>query len=590
MLTPAWPSVSDPRHLVQIGWARVRLGESLQGADQPSARAWHQRVEDALRCASLGDAQRLVLIRKLQVRTGSALAPGWSEVVQAAAQDAMSRACHGRSAGAARSDAVWFESWDDAVAAWLDAALGLGGPELTQHAWYWSRIARMAGLPAELARPASGGASSGLGAPSTRDEQARAMWARWQADPISHRACKAWSVQRSGRINRLTGTPVTPEVHAPEVAAQPVLAGGAAHSPQALPGSTEQALTGNHAHPPVAEHLRWGHHDQAMAQVTVPKTPLWNEASAHPGWAQAQQGGPDAASTLSTPSEPDGAHGLAPLDLPATTRTGASSATGRPEAKAPHQDQSQQQGLGDRPQACSVESGLKPDRLDAAEPHGRAAQRIPASMDEAEVLVPTFRALAWTHLRFTQLGGLPFTIQALQGLGFAHALKAQRPTQDGFDERIAASAPWLHLWARLGPLARQQWMRDPMFAALPAFETVEDLPLQAQAPALWACWQAQPESVRSLGQAAWGKLHRAMRQKGWRSAMALLQRPAWMQLSSTHLDVVFTLDQADLKVRRQGLDADPGWVPWLGRIVSLHFEPASDLPTLPAALPPRNTP
>jgi hypothetical protein len=31
------------------------------------------------------------------------------------------------------------------------------------------------------------------------------------------------------------------------------------------------------------------------------------------------------------------------------------------------------------------------------------------------------------------------------------------------------------------------------------------------------------------------------------------------------------LEAADLRLRRAGLDSDPGWVPWFGRIVSFHF-------------------
>jgi hypothetical protein len=31
------------------------------------------------------------------------------------------------------------------------------------------------------------------------------------------------------------------------------------------------------------------------------------------------------------------------------------------------------------------------------------------------------------------------------------------------------------------------------------------------------------------------------------------------------------LGAADLRVRRRGLDRDPGWVPWYGRIVAFHY-------------------
>ena len=39
--------------------------------------------------------------------------------------------------------------------------------------------------------------------------------------------------------------------------------------------------------------------------------------------------------------------------------------------------------------------------------------------------------------------------------------------------------------------------------------------------------------------------------------------------TDTHVDVLFDLGHADIRVRRAGLDIDPGWVPWLGRVVRL---------------------
>ena len=39
----------------------------------------------------------------------------------------------------------------------------------------------------------------------------------------------------------------------------------------------------------------------------------------------------------------------------------------------------------------------------------------------------------------------------------------------------------------------------------------------------------------------------------------------------THLEVFFDLGKADVSVRRAGLDLDPGWVQWLGRVVLFHY-------------------
>jgi hypothetical protein len=52
----------------------------------------------------------------------------------------------------------------------------------------------------------------------------------------------------------------------------------------------------------------------------------------------------------------------------------------------------------------------------------------------------------------------------------------------------------------------------------------------------------------------------------------LVLRPATLALTPTHADVHFDLAHADLRVRRAGLDLDPGWVPWLGRVLRFHYE------------------
>jgi hypothetical protein len=51
----------------------------------------------------------------------------------------------------------------------------------------------------------------------------------------------------------------------------------------------------------------------------------------------------------------------------------------------------------------------------------------------------------------------------------------------------------------------------------------------------------------------------------------LMGRPGAFTLTRTHLDIFFHHDQADIRIRRAGLDLDPGWVPWLGRVVLFHY-------------------
>ncbi|MBK7674794.1 MAG: hypothetical protein IPJ27_08475 [Candidatus Accumulibacter sp.] len=42
-------------------------------------------------------------------------------------------------------------------------------------------------------------------------------------------------------------------------------------------------------------------------------------------------------------------------------------------------------------------------------------------------------------------------------------------------------------------------------------------------------------------------------------------------VTCSHVDVHFRLADVSLPVRRAGLDVNPGWLPWLGRVVSFHY-------------------
>ena len=58
------------------------------------------------------------------------------------------------------------------------------------------------------------------------------------------------------------------------------------------------------------------------------------------------------------------------------------------------------------------------------------------------------------------------------------------------------------------------------------------------------------------------------------SLRALIHRPGRVVLTATHWDVIFDLNQIDLRLRRVALDTDPGWVGWLGRVVQFHYHRA----------------
>lgn len=59
----------------------------------------------------------------------------------------------------------------------------------------------------------------------------------------------------------------------------------------------------------------------------------------------------------------------------------------------------------------------------------------------------------------------------------------------------------------------------------------------------------------------------------WRPA--LLNVPARILRTASHIDVYYPIDTARLTVRLAGLDVNPGWVPWLGRVLTFFYDDGS---------------
>ena len=95
-----------------------------------------------------------------------------------------------------------------------------------------------------------------------------------------------------------------------------------------------------------------------------------------------------------------------------------------------------------------------------------------------------------------------------------------------------------------------------------AWALVADLPVLRPLEA-----RATEERAASDLAAARRWLHRRARL----GLVALVRRPARLAFTPTHIDVRFPLAGADMRVRRAGLDIDPGWLPWFGRVVAFQF-------------------
>lgn len=106
--------------------------------------------------------------------------------------------------------------------------------------------------------------------------------------------------------------------------------------------------------------------------------------------------------------------------------------------------------------------------------------------------------------------------------------------------------------AEKGPLAR--WLAHVM--GLDDVAGLTDLPLLPGGSAL-AALGARLYDGDGVHGPLWGE--------------QLLARPALVSCTRSHLDICYPQEYASLAVRLAGLDLDPGWVPWLGRVVAFHY-------------------
>lgn len=63
----------------------------------------------------------------------------------------------------------------------------------------------------------------------------------------------------------------------------------------------------------------------------------------------------------------------------------------------------------------------------------------------------------------------------------------------------------------------------------------------------------------------WCRMHAKM------GLINLICRKGFVMVSRMHIDICFDLNQTDIRLRRQAIDVNPGWVPWLGRIIRFHY-------------------
>jgi hypothetical protein len=240
----------------------------------------------------------------------------------------------------------------------------------------------------------------------------------------------------------------------------------------------------------------------------------------------------------SSPASPDAAAGTAwPADLPVTLPkpVAAQRVATQPVATEP----------------VAAEPVTDPARSDpVAEPPGVEPEPQPWNGD------------------FTPFGGLFFVVPILDRLGFADHLAAN-PTL------LESYFPGRLLWS-IGARAGMA-MHDPLAVALEPYDSdlgamaacaLTDLPANAR----HILSSPIRSSTLTSPLTAWVAAVRRWSRRSARLGLAtLVRRPARVHVSRTHLDICFELSDLDVRVRRMALDLDPGWVPWLGRVVQFHY-------------------
>jgi hypothetical protein len=170
-----------------------------------------------------------------------------------------------------------------------------------------------------------------------------------------------------------------------------------------------------------------------------------------------------------------------------------------------------------------------------------ARDKLPA----LEALSPTAQsATPQSSTDFTEYGGLFFVVTIMERLGIADWLAAESAALDwnlpslilrAIAQRVAASA------------------LDPVLAAI------------GEAP------EGPPDQTQLFVRDWVRRVRRHARLSARIGLRSLICRPGRLSFTETHIDVFFRLDVVDMRVRRAGLDIDPGWTPWLGRVVRYHY-------------------
>jgi hypothetical protein len=181
-----------------------------------------------------------------------------------------------------------------------------------------------------------------------------------------------------------------------------------------------------------------------------------------------------------------------------------------------------------------------------------AATRAAELSDRGEApLIPRVSS-PW---EMTHAGGLLFLLQPLARLGMAELLASQpHLVRCDIATRVLAAVAERVDVRREDPV----WRLLSAMSLHPSDSTLDDA-------------TADTNSVGSVVQKWVGDVRRWSRMVARIGLWDIVRRDARLAVTDIHVDVRFDLRQSDVRVRRAGLDVDPGWVPWFGRVVRFHY-------------------
>jgi hypothetical protein len=191
----------------------------------------------------------------------------------------------------------------------------------------------------------------------------------------------------------------------------------------------------------------------------------------------------------------------------------------------------------------------------------------------AERVADRQAAPAW--LAPTACGGLPFLLPVLQSLGLPQWCDDERVCAAMARRIFAAALTRLRVPAEdVGWALTRSPVDLPVFTgrAAPAIWSDASLRAPRSQPRIALPQALQMASTADQQAQFWlTAVRRWLRRRGGIGLSSLVLRPARLDCTATHLDMHFYVNDVDMRVRRVGLDIDPGWLPWFGQVVTYHY-------------------